>query len=177
MSLTRANIEAVLVRRCGKLLTAAALDGTTVNGTNADLNDPIGSALRALGYTVASIVAVADSDLSTVGAGHIDQLLDLAELRTLESIQGNNDQVDVRSDDTEKRWAALGTRLEAAIARKRDQIVARYGEVRQAIAPFAGGISVGGKETVEADTDRVVPAFTRALHTNDHLPSPQEQDL
>lgn len=30
--------------------------------------------------------------------------------------------------------------------------------------PFAGGISKAGKRTVEANSDRVAPAFTRELH-------------
>ena len=47
MSITRANLEAVLIKRCGDLLTTAGLDGTTAGGTNAmrDNHDPV-SAMR-----------------------------------------------------------------------------------------------------------------------------------
>lgn len=34
------------------------------------------------------------------------------------------------------------------------------------VNPFAGGLSIGGKQRVEADTDRVVPAFTKTLFDN-----------
>jgi len=54
MALTRANAEVILIRRVGALLTAADLDGTTVDGTNVDLNDPFASALRQLGHTAVS---------------------------------------------------------------------------------------------------------------------------
>lgn len=39
------------------------------------------------------------------------------------------------------------------------------GAVRSAM-PYAGGISKNDKETVEEDTDRVVPAFERDIHDN-----------
>lgn len=35
-----------------------------------------------------------------------------------------------------------------------------------AVTPFVGGISVADKDTQEADTDRVTPAFTRTLFDN-----------
>ena len=47
MTLTRASVEAMLIRRAGKLLTVAGLDGATKDGTNADLGDPI---LATAGY-------------------------------------------------------------------------------------------------------------------------------
>ncbi len=130
MALTRANIEAVLVRRCGRLLTAAGLDSTTISGANADLNDPIGWAIRQCAGTVASLVLVADTDIATVAESDLDKLLDLAELRTLESIQENNDLVDIQSDDQRKAWAALGTRLELIIARKRASVARIYGTLQ-----------------------------------------------
>lgn len=127
MALTRANLEAVLIRRCGRLLAALGLDGTTVDGTNSDLNDPIGWAIRSCGGTVASLAAVSDGDVATTAESDLDKLLDLAELRTLESIQANNDKVDIQSEQTRKAWATLGTRLETMIARKQKQIARDYG--------------------------------------------------
>jgi len=32
--------------------------------------------------------------------------------------------------------------------------------------PFAGGISISQKDTVEADSDRVEPSFTKGMHDN-----------
>jgi len=68
MTITRANVESILIKRVGKLMTAADMDGSTVGGTNADLNDPIGRALRRIGYTTASIIAVADVDIAGVSS-------------------------------------------------------------------------------------------------------------
>lgn len=95
MTITRASAEAILVRRCGALLVAAGLDGTTVNGTNADLNDPIGVGLRKLGYTTADPADVSDADLATLDAGDLDAFLDVANHRALLSILGNLDEVNI----------------------------------------------------------------------------------
>ena len=127
MTLTRAQAESILIRRCGKLLTAAELDGTTVSGANADLNDPIASALRQCGLTVANIASVADSDLTALADSDIDKLLDLSELRTLESCLGNLDLVDVADGVLKESFGQLGARLERAIERKRTAITRTYG--------------------------------------------------
>lgn len=39
-----------------------------------------------------------------------------------------------------------------------------------AATPFAGGISVAGKEATEEDADRVTPSFTRELHEEEGEP-------
>lgn len=127
MTLTRASVESVLIRRTGTLLTAASLDGTTISGSNADLNDPIASALRQCGLTVANIGNVADSDLAALADSDIDKLLDLAELRVLESCLGNLDLVDVKAGPIEEKLGQVGARLEAAITRKRTAITRTYG--------------------------------------------------
>ena len=127
MALTRAQTESILIRRTGRLLTAASLDGTTVSGANGDLNDPLASALRQCGLSVANIASVADSDLASLADSDIDKLLDLAELRTLESCLGNLDLVDVSAGPISEKQGQLGTRLEAAIERKRAQITRTYG--------------------------------------------------
>lgn len=127
MTVTRANIESVLIRRVGRLLTAAGLDGTTINGTNADLNDPISSALRVLNYTVSSIASVTDTDLLPVTDAHINYLLDVAELRTLESILGNLDLVDIRVGPRSESLSQLADQVQKAIERKTRHITRMYG--------------------------------------------------
>lgn len=127
MALTRASLESILIRRAGKQLTAASLDGTTVDGTNADLNDPLASALRQCGLSVANIASVSDSDLSALDDADIDKLLDLAELRTLESCLGNLDLVDVTAGPIKESFGQIGSRLEKAIERKRAAITRTYG--------------------------------------------------
>lgn len=127
MTITRAEVEAVLVRRSGKLLVAAGLDGTTIDGTNADLNDPIGSAVRQMGYSVASVVNVTDSDLSVIGDDEIDQLLDVAELRTLETVEGNLDQVDITVGPRSESLNQLSVRVRMKIDTVRRAIEKKYG--------------------------------------------------
>lgn len=125
MPLTRAQVETILIRRTGRLLDAAELDGATVDGTNTDLNDPIGWAVRQCGGTVTAITAVTDADLITVSDS--DKLLDFAELRALESAFQNYDAVDITAGPRTEKLGQLGMRLESAIARKRAEIEARYG--------------------------------------------------
>lgn len=125
MALTRAQAEAILVRRVGRLLTAASMDGTTVNGTNADLADPLAWAIGQAGGALASRSAVTDADVATVSDE--EQLLDLAELRTLESISGNLALVDVTFGPHSEKLGQLGDRVEKLIARKRKQVAADHG--------------------------------------------------
>lgn len=127
MALTRANVESVLIRRLGRILAACQLDGATVDGSNPDLADPIGLAVRQLGGTTASIADVADADLATLADSQADALLDVAELRALESCLGNLPDVDVTVGPERESLGQLGTRLEAAIARKRSQVLRDHG--------------------------------------------------
>ncbi len=85
MTITRANVESLLIRRVGALFTELSLDGTTVSGANPDLNDPIGYAVRQCGGTVTSPTAVADADLAGIAEEDTDKLLDFAELRALKT--------------------------------------------------------------------------------------------
>lgn len=127
MAVTRAQLETVLIARAGQWLTASGLDGTTVDGTNAALNDPICDALLQLEYSVADISSVADSDLANVPLTSYRQLLDVAELRVLESALENYNKVDSEAGAVKAELDDLGQRMERAIARKRATIAARYG--------------------------------------------------
>jgi hypothetical protein len=64
----------------------------------------------------------------------------------------------VRTQDTQVDWNARATQYRLIA-----QDLERQSSERSAI-PYAGGISRSDKETVEADTDRVAPAFTKHLH-------------
>jgi len=117
MAYTRADIESVLVQRVGGVFIAAGMDGTTISGSNASLNDPIGYALRQLGYNVAYIASVSDADLAGVPGSEIDALLDLAELRALNNFIGMYSAVDIRlgprSENLSQLAAQVGKRVEA----------------------------------------------------------------
>jgi len=123
MTITRANVETILTRRAGNLMSALGL-AVTYAGSNADLNDPIGYALRKLGYAVASITAVADADLAGLAVADIDALLDLAEYRLLESVVGNWNLADITVLARSEKLGALrpDKRLEQLAAK-----LAEYG--------------------------------------------------
>jgi poly-gamma-glutamate capsule biosynthesis protein CapA/YwtB (metallophosphatase superfamily) len=127
MTITRAQMEAVLVKRCGKLLDAADLDGTTIDGSNEDLSDPIATALRNAGYSVADLSAVADADLALVDADDTDKVLDLAELRTLESIEGNYDDVNISVTDRSESLNQLAIQVQKKIERLAAKCQKLYG--------------------------------------------------
>lgn len=127
MALTRANVESILIRRVGRLMTAADMDGSTVAGTNADLNDPIGYALRASGLSVSSVAAVADADVAGVGDDLIDQVLDIAEWRTLLSIEGNYDDVDISANGRSESLSQTMKQVQAKIDRLQKRITEIHG--------------------------------------------------
>jgi len=126
MSLTRANIEALLLRRVGALLTEADLDGSTV-GTNADLADPIGWAVRQCGASVANFTSVADSDIAGVSTDDYDKLLDLAEYRAMQNISGNWSQVDLKVGPRQESFNQFRIAIEDRIGRKLKQLQQDYG--------------------------------------------------
>jgi hypothetical protein len=126
MALTRANVELILVARVGTLLTAVGLDGTTVDGTNTDLNDPIGYGIRQTGGTVDSAVLVDDTDVARIGESDYDELLDKSEYRTLLSIQGNFVLIDTKIGPRDEKWSSLGNNLDKLIAAKKKMIDSMY---------------------------------------------------
>lgn len=138
MAITRANAEAILIGRLGTLMTEAGLDGTTVDGTNADLNDPFASALRSMGYTVADITNVSDVDLSALAEEDYNEFLDRAELRVLESIEGNYVLVDITAGPRSEKLSQL---LDHVRARK-DQLWEKIKEEHGTVVLEAGYIEM-----------------------------------
>lgn len=122
MTLTRANIESMLIRRLGKSYDFIGLDGHTVDGSNEDMNDPIGYALRQLGYSVSDPTSISDADVAQLAVEHYDAALDLAELRGLQTWLGNNTLVSFRLGPRSEELSDLITvtekravRLQAAL--------------------------------------------------------------
>ncbi len=124
MTLTRAQVESVLVSRCKKRMEFVEFV-ITANGNNADLNDPICNALQIMGINPANIAGVADSDLVTV----IDaaKLCDLAEVRLLENILGNSDKVTLQAASGTEHFSNFNDALEKIIARKQKELQSKYG--------------------------------------------------
>lgn len=127
MAITRINAETIIVARVGALMTEASLDGTTLDGTNADLNDPLGVALREMGESVADISAVADADLSGVAEADYNELLDRTELRTLESIEGNYVLVDISTGPRSEKLSQLMASTQVRKTQLLDRIREQYG--------------------------------------------------
>ena len=124
MALTRATLEANLIRRIGHLLTVAGLDGTTVSGSNADLADPIAFALRELGVTVATLNNPTDAEVATVAADDHNQLLDVAEIRAMQTalncvLDLVNTEAGNRVDEYSQLANGLQLRLDRAELRAR----------------------------------------------------------
>lgn len=141
MSITRSDVDAIITKRLGALLVEA--DMTTEVGLNQHLIDPLGWALRALGYGQTSYTDVTDADLSLVAVGHVDALLDLTELRTLESVGGNLTAVDVTIGAISERKSTLGDRVTKLVTDKRKTVQARWGEYLT--QPLEGpGVNPGG---------------------------------
>jgi hypothetical protein len=115
MIITRIDVEKIMIRRAGKRMTAAGLDGTTITGSNADLVDPIVTALRQCDVEPASISAVTDADLALLDDDMLDAFLDLCELRLLNNILGNYTLVDSQTGPRSDNYSQFTTALEKAI--------------------------------------------------------------
>lgn len=135
MSITRANVEAILVRRLGNWLIFAGLDGTTINGTNADLNDPIGYAVRQCEGTVATVTSVTDADVATADDDP-DKLFDVAEYRTLESLASNIDTVTISVGPRSEAFSDIAKAVADRLEKKLKALQTKYGI-------FNGSLSVG----------------------------------
>jgi len=75
----------------------------------------------------------------------------------------------VGEDFTEKKVGDLVLKRSEArgIAQEFRSLSVKFGRMSAAgISPYSGGISRSDKQTVEQDTDRVVPAFTKRLFDN-----------
>lgn len=132
---TRANIEAILVKRCGSMMSLVNMAVTTV-GSNADLNDPIGYALRWGGYTVADISTVSDSDIDEIEDTDLDMVLDVAELRILQSVQGNYTLVDITNGPESEKFSQTAAVLKERIATLKSHVDEMYA-TDESFASFA----------------------------------------
>ena len=144
MALTRANVEYLLLRRVGSLFSEVGLNGATSN--NSDLDDPMGYAIRKSGGSVADATAVADADVTTVAEADVDQMLDLAELRALETARTAARRLVTTSlGPRREQLSDIAEGLEKDIAAKRADIMAQYGIVGSTIE--GGVVSLRFAET------------------------------
>lgn len=151
MAVTRANIEAIIIKRIGKWLTAAGLDGTTNNGTNSDLNDPIARGVRTLGYSVADVLNVSSSDIAAIEEADYDELFDVAELRALQSCLTNYDKVNLSLGPRSESFDQLRNAMVQAIKLKREQIAADYPHDEDARALVGGVLTLDFQQHDESE--------------------------
>lgn len=121
-----ADVQAVVGDRCGALLAEAR--AATGDPTKPSVDQCIGWALRMLGYSTASILAPVSGEVTAVAALHVDALLDLAELRTLESILTNLSGVDLTTGPVTEDLSDLPDRLAKLIPEKRKAIGLMWGK-------------------------------------------------
>lgn len=126
MTITRTTLETILVRRASAYMTAAGM-AVTYAGSNADLNDPIGYALRYVGYAVDDPSSVSNSDIAEIADEDLDQVLDVAEYRLLKNISGNLAMVDITTGPVSEKLSQLSTSLEKRIDKLAADIAALYG--------------------------------------------------
>lgn len=112
---SRTQVETLLVKRCGGYMSKASMAVTYV-GSNADLDDPMGWALRQLDYSVADPTTVTTAEVAEVSTDDFDQFLDLAELRTLENVYGqlavNDASVGPRSENLSQLARQVAQRMQ-----------------------------------------------------------------
>ena len=123
MALSVAELNAVLTQRCGAYMTAAGLTADT-----GALNDPVRWGLAALGFTPAGILTVEDADLAHVVTAQLtDALLDLAELRLLETCLTNMTAVTTRAGSVQQDFSDWSKNLQAILPMKRANVSKRFG--------------------------------------------------
>lgn len=119
------DVAAVVTDRCGAFLTAVT--AATGDAETPNIDQAIAWALRALGYPTANMLAPSTSEVQAVADAKGDALLDLAELRMLESIQTNLTAVTVKAGPVQEDFNDLSARLATIINEKRANVTERYG--------------------------------------------------
>lgn len=122
---TLSDVTAVVGDRIGSLLAEAR--AATGDPTKPSVAACIGWAVRMLGYTTASILAPEDAEVQAVPVAKVDALLDLTELRTLESILTNLNGVDLTTGPVSERLSQLPARLADLITKKRQTVALQWG--------------------------------------------------
>jgi hypothetical protein len=138
VALTVSGLQALLSGLCGNWLAASDLDGTA---TSAAFLYPIARSLTELGIAPASPLTVADADLTAVTADQLPQLVDVAELWSIQTALQNYSKIDQTGSLGQKRFGHLRMDMERTLARKSKEVRQRYG--------FGRGSLVGG--TVDLD--------------------------
>lgn len=133
MSLTADSLNTLLVQRVNKLFAALGYSAETY-----DTLDATNYALRELGYTVTSAALVTDADVTAVPDADVNQFLDTAELRQLETLL--NDmvvKVNMTLGPRREELSHISDALERIINRKQAEMAKKYG---RGVASLSGGV-------------------------------------
>lgn len=126
----RSQAEVILISRCGAALVAVSKDGTTVNGSNEDLNGPLWYALDRLGYSVANISLVSDTDIQAVADEDILPFLAIAEIQILENVLNSAFTfVDITIGPRRESLSQFAESLEKTISRKKEDLTRDFGDL------------------------------------------------
>ena len=93
-------------------MMAVAEMAVTIVGTNADLNDPLAWATRNVGGSTAAHNTVTDAELAIIATADFDDLMVLAEWRTLLNIQGALNAVDVTTGPRSEKLSQFATKVQ-----------------------------------------------------------------
>lgn len=129
---TLGEVTAVVDDRCRALLAEAR--AATGDPAKPSVAQCIAWALRMLGYTTATILSPVNDEVTAVADAKVDALLDLAELRTLESILTNLNGVDLTTGPVSEDLSDLPDRIQKLIPEKRKAIGLMWG--KYLVQPF-----------------------------------------
>jgi len=120
---TKVEVTAILEERTGAML--ALVRQLTGLADRPNVQHAIAWAVRRLGGTTASFVEATDAEVSAITKE--EALIDLAELRLLDSMYGNLTAVTNRTGPIQDDYNDLARRLEAARTEKRGEILSVHG--------------------------------------------------
>ena len=126
----KSEIVAVLQERTGAFL--ALLRALTGESDRPSIAHALAWSVRRLGGSTASLLEPTEDEVATIASG--DALIDVAELRLLESMRGNLIAVTNRTGPVQDDYNDLSRRLEKAITEKRAAILGDHGIDLQATA-------------------------------------------
>lgn len=139
MALTRANVEVILTKRAAKIMAFVSM-AVTYAGSNADLDDPIGVAIRECGGTTTDVTAITDADVGTVAVADYDKLFDIAEYRLLSSIIGNFDKYGLKVGPRSGYQSQVREGIENRLKTLYEELMAKYGYT--AASPEIGTVTM-----------------------------------
>lgn len=91
-------------------MISQGLDGTTIDGTNADLTDAIASATRYLGGTVLIPTALTDVDLATIPEEYQGAIFDASEMYLINNLRSQYLAVDQVTGPFQAKLSQLAER-------------------------------------------------------------------